>query len=227
MYSNGVRILIWMCAIFYLLQHLYFPITHEWFGMAYVGHPNFKPMQLLTYGFLHGDAVHIFVNMLMLAVFGTKVEHRFGIKNFFALFAIATISGGVAQQISQGLMIHEAFGTYFPKPPLDMYQSIQYSVEYGAEALRTYHRLTVGASAGVFGVMLAFTCLFPNQRLGLPFLKTTMSARLLIIIYVIGELYMFFYKTNTNIAHIAHLAGALCGLLIALLWKRNLTKNNA
>ena len=57
MYSSGVRIIIWMCAIFYLLQHLYFPITHEMFGMAYLGHPNFNVIQFLTYGFLHGDAV--------------------------------------------------------------------------------------------------------------------------------------------------------------------------
>ena len=228
MYSGGVRIIIWMCAIFYLLQHLYFPITHEMFGMAYLGHPNFNSIQFLTYGFLHGDAVHIFVNMLMLAIFGTKIENEFGIRNLFILFVITTICGGIAQQLHQMILVNNAFGTYFPLPPSDFFDQVKTSAEYGRDALATFNRITVGASAGVFGIMLAYTTLFPNQRLGLPWLTTTMSARLLISIYVIGEIYMFLYNPQPNVAHIAHLAGGLGGFLLAKLWmKTKLNENNA
>ena len=131
LYSAGVRVIIWMCAIFYLLQHLYFPITQELFGMAYIGHPNFKSMQFLTYGFLHGDAVHILVNMLILAIFGTKIEKEFGIRNLFVLFVITIICGGIAQQINQMILINSAFGTYFPLPPIDFFEQIKMSTEYG------------------------------------------------------------------------------------------------
>lgn len=225
MYSAGVRVIIWMCAIFYLLQHLYFPITHEMFGMAYIGHPNFKPMQFLTYGFLHGDAVHIFVNMLMLAIFGTKIENEFGIKNLFALFAITIICGGLAQQIYQMTLIYEAFGAYFPSPPVNFFEQVKLSTEYGKDALATFNRVTVGASAGVFGIMLAYTTLFPKQRLGLPWFKTTMSARLLISIYVIGEVYLFLFNPQLNVAHIAHLAGGLGGVLLARFWMLKTFRN--
>ena len=226
MYSGGVRIIIWMCAIFYLLQHLYFPITHEMFGMAYLGHPNFNAIQFLTYGFLHGDAIHIFVNMLMLAIFGTKIENEFGTRNLFVLFVITIICGGIAQQANQMIMVNNAFGTYFPLPPSDFFDQVKMSAEYGREALATFSRITVGASAGVFGILLAYTTLFPNQRLGLPWFTTTMSARLLIGIYVIGETYMLLYNPQPNVAHVAHLAGGLGGFLIALLWTKT-TKNNA
>tara|TARA_B100000282_G_C31719683_1_gene485331 strand:+ start:411 stop:1082 length:672 start_codon:yes stop_codon:yes gene_type:complete len=220
MYSGGVRIIIWMCAIFYLLQHLYFPITHQMFGMAYLGHPNFNVIQFVTYGFLHGDAVHIFVNMLMLAIFGTKIENEFGIRNLFTLFVITTICGGIAQQANQMIMVNNAFGTYFPLPPSDFFDQVKMSAEFGRDALATFNRITVGASAGVFGIMLAYTTLFPNQRLGLPWLKTTMSARLLISIYVIGEIYMLLYNPQPNVAHIAHLAGGFGGFLLASFWKQ-------
>ena len=226
MYSGGVRIIIWMCAIFYLLQHLYFPITHQMFGMAYLGHPNFNVIQFVTYGFLHGDAVHIFVNMLMLAIFGTKIENEFGIRNLFVLFVITIICGAIAQQANQMIMVNNAFGTYFPLPPSDFFDQVKMSAEYGRDALATFNRITVGASAGVFGIMLAYTTLFPKQRLGLPWFTTTMSARLLIGIYVIGETYMLLYNPQPNVAHIAHLAGGLGGFLLALFWTKT-TKNNA
>ena len=154
MYSSGVRIIIWMCAIFYLLQHLYFPITHELFGMAYLGHPNFNAIQFVTYGFLHGDTMHIFVNMLMLAIFGTKIENEFGTRNLFVLFVITIICGGIAQQANQMILVNHAFGTYFPLPPLDFFEQIKMSTEYGREALATFNRITIGASAGVFGLSL-------------------------------------------------------------------------
>ena len=225
MYSVGVRVIIWMCAIFYLLQHLYFPITHEIFGMAYIGHPNFKPMQILTYGFLHGDAVHIFVNMLILAIFGTKIEKEFGIKNLFALFVITIICGGLAQQIYQMTQVYEALGTYFPPPPLDFFEQVKLSTKYGSEAFATFSRITVGASAGVFGIMLAFTTLFPKQRLGLPWFRFTISSRLLIAIYLFGEIYFLFFNPQPNVAHIAHLAGGLGGFLLARFWMLKTFRN--
>tara|TARA_B100002019_G_scaffold166349_1_gene143795 strand:+ start:158 stop:838 length:681 start_codon:yes stop_codon:yes gene_type:complete len=220
LYSTGVRIIIWVCAIFYLLQHLYFPITHEIFGMAYLGHPNFSLIQFLTYGFLHGDAVHIFVNMLMLIVFGTKIENHFGMRNLFILFAITVICGGIAQQINQMFLVKQAFGAYFPIPPIDFYEQFEMFTEYGRDAVTTFNRITIGASAGVFGIMLAYTTLFPTHRLGLPWFETKISARLLISIFIIGEIYMLIYNPQPNVAHIAHLIGALSGILVALVWQK-------
>lgn len=228
MYSSGVRVLIWMCVIFYLLQHMYFPIVHDLFGLAYIGHPNFKSIQFLTYGFLHGDMYHIFFNMFFLAVFGSKIESELGTKNLFALFALAVVCGGIAQQISHMISVYDAFGTMFPLPPTDFYEQVKFSVKYGGDSLALFNRITLGASAGVFGCMLAFTCLFPRERLNIPLLPLSFSTRLLVIIYVVSELIHITTGPSVEIAHSAHLGGAFAGLVLGLIWRRTLkSKNNA
>ena len=226
MYTPGVRIIIWMCAIFYLLQHLYYPLVSEMFGLAYIGHPNFNSLQLLTYTFLHGDAFHIFINMFMLAIFGPRIEQSVGIKNLFVLFVLSSIGGAVAQTIFTMFSVYNVFGTLFPIAPLDFYEQVQFTLMHGRDALATFNRITIGASAGVFGVMLAFTCMFPTQRLGLPLLNITISARLIVIIYVVSEIYMAIYDPTPNIAHYAHIGGAIVGLLLALYWRKTISKKN-
>lgn len=223
MYTPGVRIIIWICAIFYLLQHLYYPLVSEMFGLAYIGHPNFNSLQLLTYTFLHGDAFHIFINMFMLVIFGPRIEQSVGIKNLFVLFVLSSIGGAVAQTMFTMFSVYSVFGTLFPIAPLDFYEQVQFSLMHGHEALATFNRITIGASAGVFGVMLAFTCMFPTQRLGLPLISITISARLIVIIYVVSEIYMTIYDPSPNVAHYAHIGGAIVGLLLALYWRKTIS----
>ena len=228
MYTPGVRIIIWVCAIFYLLQHMYFPIVYDLFGLAYIGHPNFRTFQFLTYGFLHGDMYHIFVNMFMLAVFGSKIESAVGMKNLFALFVLTTVCGGVAQQIAHMFSVHDATGSIFPLAPTNFFEQVKFSIEHGSESVSLFNRITIGASAGVFGCMLAFTCLFPKQRLQLPLIPLSFSARLLVIIYVASELFVVLNGPSPEIAHHAHLGGAFAGLLLGLMWRRcSVEKNNA
>ena len=76
--------------------------------------------------------------------------------------------------------------------------------------------------------MLAFTCMFPTHRLGLPLLKITFSARLIVIIYVVSEIYMALFNPTPTVAHYAHIGGAIVGLLLSLRWRKTLkSKNNA
>lgn len=82
--------------------------------------------------------------------------------------------------------------------------------------------VTVGASGAVFGILAAFTLLFPNVELMLIFFPVPIKAKYLVPGYAILEL--FFGVANfkgDNIAHFAHLGGALFGLILVLIWKRN------
>ena len=226
MYPTGVRIIIWICAIFYLLQHMYYPLVDNLFGLAYIGHDNFRIFQFVTYGFLHADMYHIFVNMLMLVIFGSRIEYALGIKNFLVLFILTVTCGGITQTAANMVEVYNITGSTFPTNiPTDLFSHIKFSIEHGDEftskLVGVFNRVTIGASAGVFGCMLAFTCLFPRQRLGLPLLPISISARMLIVIYVISELYTVLYSPVPQIAHHAHLGGAAAGLLLALWWKRS------
>jgi membrane associated rhomboid family serine protease len=77
---------------------------------------------------------------------------------------------------------------------------------------------TVGASGGLFGLLLAFAMMFPN-RVILLFFVIPMKARYLVLLYGLLELYQGVYVMNSGVAHFAHLGGMLGGLLMIRYWR--------
>lgn len=58
---------------------------------------GFQPLQLLSYGFLHGDFLHIAVNMVGLLVFGPMLERCMGSAHFAFYYFFCLVCAGVAQ----------------------------------------------------------------------------------------------------------------------------------
>jgi len=225
---GGVRIILWICTLVYLLQSIYYPVVDSLFGLSYIGNENFTFMQLLTHGFLHGDLYHILINMIMLVVFASKIEMFFGTKSLFKIFLGSVFFGGTFQTVYNMIVLNSLMGTMFPvEVILTPFDRMDFMLDYGTEAFNIFVGKTLGASGGVFGCMIAFTCLFPTERLGLLFISFTVSARLVIVLYVILEIYQALYGNVENIAHFAHLGGGIFGLLYALKLKSDLGKNNA
>lgn len=225
MYPSGIRCLIWVCALMYLCQHIYYPVVDYMFGLSYIGSNNFDILQLVTYGFLHGDVYHIVINMIVLIVFGSRIEIVFGARNLLALFLISTILGGVVETCATMYNINKFTGTFFPVYPVDLFEQLMLSLEYGTGYLSEINKVVIGASAGVFGCMIAYTYLFPKARLSLPFLSSfSISARLLVLLYILNEIYFIVYNPIENVAHFAHLGGAIGGLLVSFTWKRTIAK---
>lgn len=77
---------------------------------------------------------------------------------------------------------------------------------------------TIGASGGLFGLLLAFAMIFPN-RIILLFFVIPMRAKYLVALYGLIELYQGAYVMNTGVAHFAHLGGMLGGLLMLRYWR--------
>jgi len=80
---------------------------------------------------------------------------------------------------------------------------------------------TVGASGGVFGLLLAFGMFFPRERLILIFPPIPMEARWFVIIFGAIELWFGITGTAEGIAHFAHLGGMLFGFILILYWKKH------
>lgn len=78
---------------------------------------------------------------------------------------------------------------------------------------------TIGASGGVFGVLLAFGMMFPNARVMLLIPPIPMTAKWLVIGYGALQLFMGVTGTMPNVAHFAHLGGMAFGLLLILYWR--------
>jgi membrane associated rhomboid family serine protease len=77
----------------------------------------------------------------------------------------------------------------------------------------------VGASGGVFGLLLAFAWYFPKQRLMLLFPPIPMPAWLFVTIYGGVELVFGVTGVQPGVAHFAHLGGMLGGALSILYWR--------
>lgn len=79
---------------------------------------------------------------------------------------------------------------------------------------------TVGASGGVFGLLLAYGIYFPRRTIVLLFPPIPMPAWLFVILYAAIELYLGVSGTQAGVAHFAHLGGMLGGFLMLRYWRR-------
>ena len=78
---------------------------------------------------------------------------------------------------------------------------------------------TIGASGGVFGVLLAFAVLFPRAQLLLLLPPIPMPAWLFVLLYGLLELFFGVTGTEPGIGHFAHLGGMLGGAILMLYWR--------
>jgi membrane associated rhomboid family serine protease len=78
---------------------------------------------------------------------------------------------------------------------------------------------TVGASGGVFGLLLAFGMAFPQRRIMLLFPPIPMPAWLFVTLYGLLELYLGVTGSGQGVAHFAHLGGMVAGYALLVHWR--------
>ncbi|MGA8862513.1 MAG: rhomboid family intramembrane serine protease [Gallionella sp.] len=79
---------------------------------------------------------------------------------------------------------------------------------------------TIGASGGVFGVLLAYGLFFPNRVIMLLIPPIPMPARVFVVLYAVLELILGVTGTEAGVAHFAHLGGMIGGYLVIRHWRR-------
>lgn len=99
---------------------------------------------------------------------------------------------------------------------------ISQSKAYVSQIFDVYANGTmVGASGAVFGILMAFGMLFPNTQLMLLFPPIPVRAKYVILFYILLELYLEIKRIpGDNVAHFAHLAGALIAFILIKFWAR-------
>jgi membrane associated rhomboid family serine protease len=73
---------------------------------------------------------------------------------------------------------------------------------------------TVGASGGIYGLLLAFGVYFPHRRVLLLFPPIPLPARIFVIVFAVVELVFGVTGTAAGVAHFAHLGGMIGGWLM-------------
>lgn len=190
--TRGIKSIIIACVAVYLFD---FVLTHS--GFAFHG-LSFKELfglvpelieekgwlwQFASYLFLHGQPLHLLLNMLILWYFGSEIEMKLGTKVFLFYFFLCGIGAGL----------------------------FNYGVNkfwFGENALS--HPI-IGSSGAIYGVLAAYG-LFFGERYFLVFFVFPMKAKYFVLLMASVELITGVEASaRDNIAHFAHLGGMLVG----------------
>ncbi|MBR5604176.1 MAG: rhomboid family intramembrane serine protease [Bacteroidales bacterium] len=177
----------------------------DYLGLHYIGASDFKPYQLVTYMFMHGNFTHLFFNMFALWMFGNTLENIWGPNRFLLFYFVCGIGAGFIQEFVQYIQYATTLADYT-------------SVNMGGHIIPMSEYTTVGASGAVYGILLAFGMMFPNSTLYIYF-AIPIKAKWFVLIYGIIELFSGLTSAD-NVAHFAHLGGMLFGLILILYWKK-------
>ena len=182
----------------------------DYLGLHFFKASDFKPYQLITYMFMHGNFEHLFFNMFALWMFGNTLENIWGSKRFLWFYMLCGVGAGLCQEVVQYIQYVTT---------LAQYDSVNFG---GGQVISMANYLnmlnTVGASGAIYGLLLAFGMMFPNSMIYLYFF-VPIKAKWFVIGYAVIELVSGFIGGG-NVAHFAHLGGMLFGLILILTWKK-------
>lgn len=184
----GVFLLTSILSVFFLLFKLSVAPVLRYLELP-ASLANFirQPWSILTYMFMHADVFHILFNMLWLYWFGGLFLYMFTSKHLRSLYLFGGICGGV---------LYMAAYTIFP---------------YFREAAP--FSFLLGASASVLAIVTATAYKAPDYRVNM-LLIGAVKLKYLALFMVVSDL-LFITSANAG-GHIAHLGGALGGLLFAM-----------
>jgi membrane associated rhomboid family serine protease len=93
------KALMLICTAVFCVQQLFGFWVEVLFALWPVGSGRFMPWQVLSYAFLHGDALHLFFNMLGLWMFGSEIELIWGRKRYTHFLIASALAGALAQML--------------------------------------------------------------------------------------------------------------------------------
>ena len=190
-FTRWVKRLILIYAGIYLLMAILkvaSPVTHAWVSDYLALTPSFvvhgMVWQLITYSFLHYQLLHFLFNALALWMFGSQIESDWGSKRFLEFYFFCTVAAGLTSVAV----------SYMHVPGLSP----------GTP--------TIGASGGIYGLLVAFGVLYGESEImmfPLPFrIKAKYFVWGIVFLTLVGAI-----QETGGVANFAHLGGLLFGYL--------------
>ena len=181
----------------------------DYLGLHFFLAKDFMPYQLFTYMFMHANFEHIFFNMFALWMFGNTLENIWGSKRFLLFYIICGLGAAVSQEVVQFIDFEMRTD----------WQGLAILNDGMREVLNTWN--TVGASGAVYGLLLAFGMLFPNQQMFIFPFTFPIKAKYFVMGYALIELCAgFANNAGDNVAHFAHLGGMIFGFILIMYWRK-------
>lgn len=147
--------------------------------------------QFLTYQFLHGNWIHLILNLLFLDSLGPVLETTLGGRRYLVLYVVSGALGGLVHLVG------------------------------AAMSPQTFGHAVVGASAGLCGLLAAVTAIYSEDRLRVMILfvfPLAVKAKYLLLGFGLFTLVGTIIPVG-NVSHLAHLGGLVAGLWVVNLLK--------
>ena len=225
--------------IFFIGSQFSYSISRDIFSLFYFENDKFLYSQLVTHMFMHGNIMHLAFNMLALWMFGSTLVSIWGKNKFLFFYFSCGIGAAILQNYSNYVNIN-SFMNILSDASFSQQQIVSilktatyptYMIDFVSEseilsAYSDFNTPMIGASGAIYGIVVAFSFMFPNTKLMLLFPPVPVKAKYLVPGLIVVDL--FFGLTSASIgsiAHFAHIGGAITGLLMMLYWKKSQFNN--
>ena len=200
--------------------------------LYFVDNPNNRVWQYLSHIFMHGSINHLLFNMFGLWMFGRILEKVWGAKKFLIFYLTCGIGAALFYLLIQKLEFNSILATLenaglTAKDSIALFSDGMYrtDVPESQKAVQIFATPMVGASGAIYGILVAFALLFPNHKLALIFLPVPIAAKYFVPVLLGLDLFSgvtgFSIFGAGNVAHFAHIGGAIVGFLLMLAWRKN------
>ena len=225
--------------IFFVGSQFSYSISRDIFSLFYFENDKFLYSQLVTHMFMHGNIMHLAFNMLALWMFGSTLVSIWGKNKFLFFYFSCGIGAAILQNYSNYVNVN-SFMNILSDASFSQQQIVSilktatyptYMLDFVSEseilsAYSDFNTPMIGASGAIYGIVVAFSFMFPNTKLMLLFPPVPVKAKYLVPGLIVVDL--FFGLTSASIgsiAHFAHIGGAITGLLMMLYWKKSQFNN--
>lgn len=235
-FTDAIKHLIIINVILFIAPQLMQTDYTNILALHFPKNEHFGFWQYATHLFMHGGFAHILFNMYGLWAFGTPLEQMWGKNKFIFFYFSSGIGAGLIYTlvnyyqfnaiydlfIQAGLTDSEVIAILKEGSTNDIRVLEAITQQQFNEIFALYNTPAVGASGAVYGVLVAFGMYFKDAKLALIFFPVPIAAKYFIPIMILGDLFFGVTKYSVgNIAHFAHIGGALIGFIIAFYWKKN------
>lgn len=155
--------------------------------------------RLISYQFVHANLGHLVFNMFGLYFFGSVLEHFMGDLKFLAYYLICGVAGAL---FSSFLSVCGFFPSMIPWELIPM----------------------VGASASIYGVLMAVAVMMPRAEITLLFPPVTLTLRTFALLILGYAVITILFNWNNAGGEAGHLGGAIMGIIITLIWRERVRR---
>ena len=190
--------------------------AYSWFTCFLEG----ELWRIITYQFVHANFGHILFNMWALYFFGPPVESAMGARRFLVFYLACGVAGALFSSLLAGLNLYSSLPD-IPEAQMICNQLAAYAGYAGLVECWEMIPL-IGASASIYGVLVACAFMYPDVQISLLFPPITLRLRTFAICIIGIAAATILFNFNNAGGEAGHLGGIIMGVIIMLAWKYRL-----